>query len=296
MRRLASLLALILVVVAGQAGAGAHKVFAWRVSGDRGTVYLVGSIHIGKPDLYPLPPPIEQAFAASSELVEEIDMSGANLAQLRQLVLERGLYTGDDKLERHLSAATRTALAAYLQRTGQAPAALSQMRPWLASMEILTVQLQALGYAGKYAIDQHFLDEAEAAKKPVAGLETIRFQVDLLSGLPADLQDKLVLSELVEAGSLAQKAAAIINAWRSGDLARMQGILTRAEREHPDLKPLMEAVVYKRNAAMAARIEVFLKSPQTRFVVVGSLHLVGDRGILKLLQDKGYRIEQLTAP
>jgi uncharacterized protein YbaP (TraB family) len=222
MRRLATLLTLILVVVACRARAAEHKLFAWRVAGDPGTVYLLGSIHVGKPDLYPLPQPIEQAFAGSAELVEEIDMSGANLALLQQQLLQRGLYTGGDKLENHLSPTTRAALAAYLQRTGQMPAALSAMRPWLADMQILAAQLQALGFAPRYAIDQHFLDEAAAAKKPVAGLETIGFQVDLLSGLPADLQDKLVFSELVDADNLAGDATALVQAWRTGDTAGIE--------------------------------------------------------------------------
>jgi len=62
-RRLATLLTLILVAAACRASAAEHKLFAWRVAGDPGTVYLLGSIHVGKPDLYPLPQPIEQAFA-----------------------------------------------------------------------------------------------------------------------------------------------------------------------------------------------------------------------------------------
>jgi uncharacterized protein YbaP (TraB family) len=292
MRRLA-LLTLILVVAACRASAAEYKLFAWRVAGDPGTVYLLGSIHVGKPDLYPLPQPIEQAFAGSAELVEEIDMSGGNLALLQQQILQRGLYTGGDKLENHLSPTTRAAVAAYLQRTGLAPTALSAMRPWLADIQILATQLQALGFAPQYAIDQHFLDEAVAAKKPVAGLETIDFQVDLLSGLPADLQDKLVFSELVDADNLAGDAAALVQAWRTGDTAGLEATATRAEREHPELQPLTEAVVYKRNAAIARQIADFLKTPKIRFVVVGSLHLVGERGILKLLADKGYRIEQL---
>jgi hypothetical protein len=167
------------------------------------------------------------------------------------------------------------------------------MRPWLAGVQILAAQLQALGFAPQYAIDQHFLDEAAAAKKPVAGLETIGFQVDLLSGLPADLQDKLVFSELVDADNLAGDAAALVQAWRTDDTAGMEATVTRAEREHPELQPLTEAVGYKRNAAMAQQVADFLMTPKTRFVVVGSMHLVGDRGILKLLADKGYRIEQL---
>jgi uncharacterized protein len=296
MRRFVSLLAVVILVAASPAGAAGHKLFAWRVAGDPGTVYLVGSIHIGKPDLYPLPPPIEAAFARSSTLVEEIDMSGANQQVLQRMVLERCLYLGGDKLENHLSAATRTALAAYLQRTHQAPAALSPMRPWLAGMEIVAAQFQALDFAAQYAIDTHFLDEAAAAKEPVIGLETIAFQVDLLAGLPPDLQDKLVLSEVVDADSVETDTAAILDAWRSGDTVAMEAIVTRVEREHPELKPLTEAVVYRRNAAMAAQIEGFLKTPKTWFVVVGSLHLVGKRGILQALTDKGYRVEQLTSP
>jgi len=117
-----------------------------------------------------------------------------------------------------------------------------------------------------------------------------------LSGLSPDLQDKLVLSELVDAGGVAQDTATLMTAWRTGDTAGMEAVVTRAEREYPDLKPLTEAVVYRRNAGMAEQLEGFLKTPRTWFVVVGSLHLVGDRGILKLLADKGYRAEQLTAP
>ena len=75
-RRLATLLTLILIAAACRASAAEHKLFAWRVAGDPGTVYLLGSIHVGKPDLYPLPQQIEQAFAVSAELVKEIDSSG----------------------------------------------------------------------------------------------------------------------------------------------------------------------------------------------------------------------------
>ena len=154
MRRLATLLTLILVAAACRASAAEHKLFAWRVAGDPGTVYLLGSIHVGKPDLYPLPQPIEQAFAVSPELVKEIDTSGSNLALLQHQVLQRGLYTGGDKLENHLSPPTR---------------------------------------------------------------------------------------------------AALVQAWRTGDTAGMEATATRAVREHPELQPLIEALVYQRNAAMARR-------------------------------------------
>jgi uncharacterized protein len=44
---------------------------------------------------------------------------------------------------------------------------------------------------------------------------------------------------------------------------------------------------------MVAKIEGYLKSKTGYFVVVGAGHLVGEKGIITLLQKKGYKVEQL---
>jgi uncharacterized protein len=44
---------------------------------------------------------------------------------------------------------------------------------------------------------------------------------------------------------------------------------------------------------MVAKIEGFLKTGQTYFVVVGSGHLVGSKGIVNVLKEKGYMVQQL---
>jgi len=36
-----------------------------------------------------------------------------------------------------------------------------------------------------------------------------------------------------------------------------------------------------------------LKTNGTYFVVVGAAHLLGDKGIIQLLKDRGYSVEQL---
>ena len=45
---------------------------------------------------------------------------------------------------------------------------------------------------------------------------------------------------------------------------------------------------------MAKQMEQYLNTPYTYFVVVGAGHLVGDHGIVKLFQAKGYKIDQLV--
>ncbi len=72
----------------------------------------------------------------------------------------------------------------------------------------------------------------------------------------------------------------------------MEEILSESVREHPRLMPVFDALFYRRNAAMAAKIEEYLKEKGRFFVVVGAGHLVGEKGIVELLKGKGFSVEQ----
>jgi uncharacterized protein YbaP (TraB family) len=43
---------------------------------------------------------------------------------------------------------------------------------------------------------------------------------------------------------------------------------------------------------MSSRIEGFLRTKETSFVAVGAAHLIGERGILEMLRNKGYTVKQ----
>ena len=45
----------------------------WKVQGKGNTVYIFGSIHVGKPSFYPLSPEIEMAFSSSDHFVVEVN-------------------------------------------------------------------------------------------------------------------------------------------------------------------------------------------------------------------------------
>src|SRR5437667_5416542 len=85
----------------------------------------------------------------------------------------------------------------------------------------------------------------------------------------------------------------LTRAWRSGDAAAMQEVITSSVRDYPQLKPLMTKLLDERNNAMTTKIERFLQTPKTYFVAVGAGHLVGDKGILSQLRGGHYDVEQL---
>jgi uncharacterized protein YbaP (TraB family) len=274
-----------------------HHLFLWRVDSSRGIVFLLGSVHVGRTGLYPLCREIEQAFDSANYLVEETDNSKPDPATARQFWVTHGRYTDGDRLENHLSDQTKMALSIYLQATGRSPGALSLAKPWLASLIINGEELRAYGFSDRDGIDKHFMGEAVASRKPVMGLETSDYQMNLMYWLFStqsdEMQDKVLLSSILHARNHAQHVSAIFEAWQTGDVRAMEA-LAIDNAQNPQSQLYTEEFVYKRNLKMAKQVEQYLNTPYTYFVVVGAGHLVGDRGIVKLLQAKGYKIDQLV--
>jgi hypothetical protein len=50
----------------------------------------------------------------------------------------------------------------------------------------------------------------------------------------------------------------------------------------------------ERNVKMAKKIETYLAGPDIVFVAVGGSHLVGPKGIVRLLEGMGYQVTQVS--
>jgi uncharacterized protein YbaP (TraB family) len=275
-------------------GDSAPKHFLWKVTGPKGVVYLLGTIHAGKADFYPLPSIIEESFKSADTLIEEIDTSEpAEAARVQQAFMENGDYPNGDTINNHLSEVTRSHLTAYVKEGGLPEQAVAHMRPWLVSMLVELREMKQMGFDPSYGLDQHFLDEAQQSHKQIGALEDAGSQLKLLSSLSEEFQDRLLLNSLVDMAKSHDVVDLLTRAWQSGDTAALQELITGSVRDYPQLKPLMTKLIDDRNTTMAAKIERFLQTPKCYFVAVGAAHLVGDNGILSQLQRKNFTVEQL---
>jgi uncharacterized protein len=59
-------------------------------------------------------------------------------------------------------------------------------------------------------------------------------------------------------------------------------------------KSLTKKLLDDRNVTMAARLDEYLKGKEAAFVVVGAAHIIGEKGVARMLRDKGYKVEQVT--
>lgn len=267
----------------------ARHLLMWKATSPTTTVYLLGSIHLGDRDLYPLPEIVESAFKASKLLVVEVNIKGMDKAVQTKLLMQYGFYPDGDGLSKHLPKKTAIALGEFCSAHELPRILLEKMKPWAVATTIEVLALQQAGEDPTLGIDLHFLNEAKQQK--IEELETADFQMTALSsGTEAEQQEMLaeVLKELDNPKDHIQQMKEV---FLSGDPDSLQKFM----EEHNTPKSLYKRLLLDRNGPMAEKIEGYLKGTDQCFIVVGAAHLIGDQGIINLLQQKNYKVEMIQA-
>ena len=253
--------------------------------------WLLGSIHAGKPSLYPLPDPVERAWQQSRALVMEVDTTHISQEQWQEMGAITRLVDGKT-LKDHLpiDLYRRTLIAAG--QNGLNESMLAPLRPWFAAITLTQAALERTGYRGEYGVDQHFAKRANDGGKPIVGLETLLEQLGYLASV-GDNQTLMLESTLDELPDIQQGFDAVMTAWQNGDEATLINLL-REEMAPPKLQAWLEQTL------LAERNRNWVKKwpslPNESFIVVGALHLYGEQGLLALLEQQGWRITPLTEP
>jgi len=273
----------------GEAIANTQKTFLWRVQSKTNTVYILGSIHFMKPDIYPLDKKIEDAFDKSQVLAVEADVNDASKLDIQKL-MDKAFYRGDDALEKHVSGETYELVKKEFAGSGILLDLMNRQKPWFLAMTLTSLKLVQLGFDPTYGIDMHFLSEAEG-KKRIVELESVDYQINLLSGFSDKEQEAFLLYTLDELKTLGQEVNELVRAWKSGDTQTIESLLAKSGNK--GMSSLNERILYERNRHMVSRIEDYLRAEETYFVIVGAGHLVGNKGIVEMLKGKGYSVEQL---
>ena len=263
----------------------------WKASSPHSTIYLLGSIHLASPDMYPLPRHIEEAFRRSSVLVVEVDLNKIDQSKLQPLLMSKGMYPFNDSLWNHVSPETKTLVTRFCSENGLPSEAFARVKPWLAIVMASTLPMQTSGMTAELGIDKHFLNLARNTMR-VEQLETAEMQLRLMADIPESKQEQYLAATLNSAALSQQLIMEFKSAWMSGDAQKLDSLISGA---WDGAAGLQEKMFASRNPHMADAAEQCLKNKQRCFIVVGAGHLVGDQGVVRLLQDRGFKVEQMFA-
>ena len=271
------------LVQAGQAP------FLWRVEGAV-THYLMGSVHVLPAAAYPLPEPVEQAFASTEVLVLETDMAQLHAPEMQAGLLSKGMSAEG------LSAEVGPQLHAQVRETlrqHELPDFLcDQLKAWMCAVTLSIQPFLSQGMDPALGVDLHFAGRAKAAGRRIVPLETVEQQLALLSDMPAGLSSRFLGATLDDLEDPLLEPQAMIQTWQRSDVATMTRIVERLRQRYPRL---YQRVLAQRNHDWMPVLTDQLRSQTPVMVVVGTAHLVGPDGLVTQLREAGHSLQAVSS-
>jgi len=266
-----------------------EKSLLWKVSKDKNSIFLLGSIHYLRKENYPLNKTILDALEASNKLVLEIDLNSTAPEAAQRITLEKAVYRDGSTLAQNISQETYQLAAKRATELGIDVRLINPMKPWFAALTLVAIKLQAIGLDSNLGVDHYLANEAKRSGKPTSGLETLEFQIGLLDQLSKKDQELMLRETVTELELLDKNLNEIIQSWLKGDGDLLAKLLLAGMMEYPDLH---QKIIVDRNRRWVPELEKLLQQGGGAMVAVGAAHLVGKDGVIEMLKAKGYSVEQ----
>lgn len=200
-------------------------------------------------------------------------------------------------------------LSDAMRDRGIPPLIASKFRPWYVSLLLaispcMTRQMAENGETG--GLDHLLVAEAQAAQVPVRALEAWDTVFSLFDGLTPGQEIDMLRTQLPVAQHADDYAITLIDAYFRGE-ARLIWEFGRFDAYDNSGLPKAEVdsqlalaqakLLDQRNESWIAPITEAAETAAGRgrgiVVAFGALHLPGDKGVLRLLEEQGYQITEL---
>ena len=287
MRKARVIWVVLIVIFCTEAQSADNGNVFWQVKSKSATVYLLGSIHIAREDAYPLDPVIENAFSASDYLAVECDISKVDQAE----AIKMAFYNDGTTLKDHVSKQWYDTLMVNLEREGLPAESFIMMKPFFVVTMIMVNKMELESFSASLGIDKHFLNNK--GRKPVLEVESVKEQLAIIDGFTTAQNDMFIKYSFLEGTISGDNFNELYNIWKEGNIKKLEEEMIGIYDKYPGIGDIFHILLDKRNINMVKKIEEYLSSTGTYFVVVGAAHLIGSNGIVGMLEKrKEYEVER----
>ncbi len=296
---------LILAVYDGR-DAGS-KGLLWKATNGNNTLYLLGTIHLDRDNVYPLHKSLREAVLSAQKVAFELDFNDAEgMAEFAAMQT----YSDGTTLKDHISAELHERTCAALTDLGLTAEQVDLYKPWaLASTFSTLSSLDDTTSSNAMAIDLYLNSLASWAGLPVEGVETYALQGNIFDTLSPEYQEEYLNAalslyeaalegaepdeETVEAAAASEKMMSdMFAAWKSRDPEAFIKVFDKAAALTSD-DELNARLFTDRDPGMIQAAAAYLETEgeNTFFMAVGAGHMVDPGGIVSGLRELGYTVE-----
>ena len=137
--------------------------------------------------------------------------------------------------------------------------------------------------------DTYFQLVAAKKGKPIAGLETVEQQVKLLFPENIKKETQLLVASIRNKEMLIQEMREMNRLYREGNLDALEVLANQSNKQWNVSEEENKKLIDDRNINWVKQLPDLIKN-NSCFVAVGALHLPGNKGLIKLLKNEGYKV------
>ncbi len=249
--------------------------FFYKIEGPNGASgHILGSMHMGVDAEKELPAWVWKELHSASLLVIEADITDSSLSSgmmlpkdqnLRELMGEEGWKLLENEL-------------------GEIGA--KQMMPMKPAAVAAMIGMRGLPIT--MPMELSLIVKAQEHEVGIDYLETAAFQLDLLNRI----MDVEFLIHMLKTAK-AEDGANLLALYRGGDEEGLHKAMQEPNAWGKNSEANRDAMLYKRNDDWIPKLETLFAKKKV-FIAVGAAHLMGPRGVLALLRNKGYQVERVS--
>ncbi|MCY9544208.1 TraB/GumN family protein [Paenibacillus alvei] len=278
---------------------GGAKGLLWKATKGQNTLYLLGSIHVGSPEMYPIKKSVRDAFKQADSLWVEVDLLGnKDMDYFTQSMA----YTDGTTLKDHVSKETYAKLQKVLEKMQLPKEVFDGFKPWAITTNLalagMTGSQEEMAQAAALGIDSYFTNSALLAGKPIHELEGLKLQADIFNKVPVATQEKELneaLDQVLTPTGKPDESMELLQSWQKlwvkADLDKFKQSFTSSKEKMTT--DSAKRLLGERDKNMAKKLMELLdkEGSSTHFVVVGAAHYVVQDMVVDQLKAKGYQVE-----
>jgi uncharacterized protein YbaP (TraB family) len=205
----------------------------------------------------------------------------------RERFLEAAMFLDAQTLEQKIGAEDFERTLEHLAPIGLSRDFINKLKPWG-----VLINLRNPKGADGASHDAQLLQLAQTRRMPLYQIEGVEEQIFTFDEFPMDSQVVLLKHSLEHRDELLALAERTLEAYLARDLAAIWRLREEFVQRFPQIAThqalMTKRVVLDRSVVMAYRMQRQLRRGNA-FVALGALHLYGEKGVLALLDEDGYR-------
>ncbi|MBC8033043.1 MAG: TraB/GumN family protein [Chitinophagaceae bacterium] len=250
----------------------------WEISGNglQKPSYLYGTIHLICENDFYMSDKTKKAFEKSAGLVME-----TNVFDPSEIAVAQKMMIADTPISKKMPPAQFAELDSLVKMgTG---VSLMQINNFRLSVVASLLAMKSIPCSTAKSYEAEFNQMAISTKKTVGVLEKMSEQMEYFNKA---FTDDVIIQQIREFNKQKEMMAELVKLYRAEQMEELYKLLTEGQSLNDQS---LDWLLHNRNANWAERMPDMMKK-ESSFFAVGAAHLAGEKGVIRLLRQKGYKV------